>query len=33
MYIVILTAKVNGKKAETRWDFTIDPAGPVATNQ
>src|SRR6476646_6602868 len=33
MYIVILTAKVNGKKVETRWDFTVDPAGPVATNQ
>ena len=31
MYIVILT--VNGKKVETRWDFTVDPAGPVATNQ
>jgi len=33
MYTVILTAKVNGKKVETRWDFTVDPAGPVATNQ
>jgi hypothetical protein len=33
MYTVILTAKVNGKKVETRWDFTLDPAGPVATNQ
>src|ERR1700756_4017701 len=33
MYIVILTAKVNGKKVETRWDFTVDLAGPVATNQ
>jgi hypothetical protein len=33
MYIVILTAKVNGKKVETRWDFTVDPAGPVATDQ
>ena len=30
MYTVILTAKVNGKKVETRWDFTVDP---VATNQ
>jgi hypothetical protein len=29
MYTVILTAKVNGKKVETRWDFTVDPAGPV----
>ena len=27
MYTVILTAKVNGKKVETRWDFTVDPAG------
>jgi len=33
MYTVILTAKVNGKKVETRWDFTVDLAGPVATNQ
>jgi hypothetical protein len=33
MYIVILTAKVNGKKVETRWDFTVDLAGPVATNR
>jgi hypothetical protein len=33
MYTVFLTAKVNGKKVETRWDFTLDPAGPVATNQ
>jgi hypothetical protein len=24
MYIVTLTAKVNGKKVETRWDFTGD---------
>jgi peptidoglycan/xylan/chitin deacetylase (PgdA/CDA1 family) len=32
MYIVILTAKLNGKKVETRWDFTVDAAGPVATN-
>jgi hypothetical protein len=30
MYIVILTAKVNGKKVEARWDFTVDPARPVA---
>src|SRR5467141_2101262 len=30
MYTVILTAKVNGKKVETRWDFTVDPARPVA---
>ena len=33
MYIVILTAKVNGKKVETRWNFTVDPARPVATDQ
>ncbi len=33
MYTVILTAKVNGKKVETRWDFTVDAAGPVATRQ
>ena len=33
MYTVILTAKVNGNKVETRWDFTVDPAGPVATDQ
>src|SRR5271167_3674604 len=33
IYTVILTAKVNGKKVETRWDFTVDPAGPVATDQ
>ena len=33
MYIVILTAKVNDKKVETRWDFTVDLAGPVVTNQ
>ena len=30
MYTVILTAKVNGKKVETRWDFTVDPARSVA---
>jgi hypothetical protein len=33
MYTVILTAKVNGKKVETLWDFTVGPAGPVATDQ
>jgi len=32
MYTVILTAKVNGKRVETRWDFTVDPAGPGATD-
>ena len=26
MYTVILTAKVNGKKVDTTWDFTVDPA-------
>jgi hypothetical protein len=33
MYTVILTANVNGRKVETRWDFTVDPAGPVAADQ
>jgi hypothetical protein len=33
MYTVILTAKVNGEKVETRWDFTVDPPRPVATDQ
>jgi peptidoglycan/xylan/chitin deacetylase (PgdA/CDA1 family) len=33
MYTVILTAKVNGKKVETRWDFTVDLARPVANSQ
>jgi peptidoglycan/xylan/chitin deacetylase (PgdA/CDA1 family) len=28
MYTVILTARVNGKKVETRWEFTVDPARP-----
>ena len=32
-YIVILTAKVNGRKVETRWDFTVDPAGLIAAHQ
>lgn len=31
MYTVILTAKVSAKKVETRWDFTVDRAGPVVT--
>ena len=31
-YTVILTAKVKGKKVETRWSFTVDATGPVATN-
>ena len=33
MYTVILTAKVKGKRVETRWNFTVDPPRPVATNQ
>lgn len=31
MYTVILTAKVRAEKVETRWDFTIDRARPVAS--
>jgi len=31
-YTVILSAKVKGKRVETRWIFTVDAAGPVATN-
>jgi peptidoglycan/xylan/chitin deacetylase (PgdA/CDA1 family) len=31
-YTVILSAKVKGKKVETRWMFTIDPNASVATN-
>jgi hypothetical protein len=31
-YTVILSAKVNGKKVETRWNFTVDPASSVAKN-
>jgi hypothetical protein len=27
-YTVILSAKVKGRKAETRWGFTFDPAAP-----
>jgi peptidoglycan/xylan/chitin deacetylase (PgdA/CDA1 family) len=29
-YSVILSAKVNGKKVETKWNFTVDPASSVA---
>lgn len=29
-YTVILAAKVQGKKAETRWTFNFDPSGKVA---
>jgi peptidoglycan/xylan/chitin deacetylase (PgdA/CDA1 family) len=31
-YTVILSAKVKGKRVETKWIFTVDSAGPVATN-
>jgi hypothetical protein len=27
-YTVILSAKVKGRKTETRWSFTFDPAAP-----
>ena len=30
-YTVILSAKVKGKRVETRWIFTVDATGPVAT--
>ena len=33
MYTVILTASVNGKKVETKWEFIVDQERPVATNQ
>jgi hypothetical protein len=33
MHTVIPTGNVNGKKVETRWDFTVDPPRPVATDQ
>jgi peptidoglycan/xylan/chitin deacetylase (PgdA/CDA1 family) len=32
-YTVILSAKVKGKKVETRWNFTVDPSAPGATKQ
>jgi peptidoglycan/xylan/chitin deacetylase (PgdA/CDA1 family) len=31
-YTVVLSAKVKGKRVETKWVFTLDSAGPVATN-
>jgi len=30
-YSVILSAKVGGKKVETRWDFNFDPNAPAAS--
>ncbi len=32
-YTVILSATVEGKKVETRWDFTVDPTAPAAGKQ
>ena len=32
LYSVILTAMVNGKKVETRWEFTVDGTSTIATN-
>jgi len=32
-YTVILSAKVNGRKMETRWNFTVDPSAPAAGKQ
>jgi hypothetical protein len=32
-YTVILSAKVKGKKMETRWNFTVDPSAPAAGKQ
>jgi peptidoglycan/xylan/chitin deacetylase (PgdA/CDA1 family) len=32
-YTVILSAKVKGKRVETRWNFTVDPSAPAATKQ
>jgi peptidoglycan/xylan/chitin deacetylase (PgdA/CDA1 family) len=32
-YTVILSATVDGKKVETRWDFTVDPTAPAAGKQ
>jgi peptidoglycan/xylan/chitin deacetylase (PgdA/CDA1 family) len=32
-YTVILTAKVSDRKVETRWDFTVDKAKPVASRE
>jgi hypothetical protein len=32
-YTVILSAKVQGRKMETRWNFTVDPSAPAAGKQ
>jgi peptidoglycan/xylan/chitin deacetylase (PgdA/CDA1 family) len=32
-YTVILSATVDGKKVETRWDFTVDTTAPTAGKQ
>jgi peptidoglycan/xylan/chitin deacetylase (PgdA/CDA1 family) len=32
-YTVILSAMVDGRKVETRWDFTVDPTAPAAGKQ
>ena len=32
-YTVILSAKVQGRKMETRWNFTVDPSVPAAGKQ
>jgi len=32
-YTVILSAKVKGRKMETRWNFTVDPSAPGAGKQ
>jgi peptidoglycan/xylan/chitin deacetylase (PgdA/CDA1 family) len=32
-YTVILSAKVKGKRVETRWNFTVDPSAPAAAKQ
>jgi hypothetical protein len=32
-YTVILSAKVQGRKMETRWNFTVDPSAPAQGKQ
>ena len=32
-YTVILSAKVKGRRVETRWNFTVDPSAPAAGKQ
>jgi hypothetical protein len=32
-YTVILSAKVKGRKVETRWNFTVDPSAPAPAKQ